>query len=243
MSQRNIIVDDEDDIQLDTSESTVNSIIARRFGMEEDSATIQEQQFDSELTDVDVKDELERIFKFNTIPRFRKDYNIDLYINNVVYKAQTILQHYVYYRPLLVKLCDFKITYKSTVRLTDYGPGLFVEKVVENDPLVEKDDDPLSGKHLWLLVEQVTNLYLSRISRIVYTWLLINIVPHSIIYREERETFFELVKTIILDNGLYTNDLDAVIKELLSDIKWMVVFIASTYNKKYIDIYRKLIII
>lgn len=243
MSQRNIIVDDEDDIQLDTSESTVNSIIARRFGMEEDSTTIQEQQFDSELTDVDVKDELERIFKFNTIPRFRRDYNIDLYINNVVYKAQTILQHYVYYRPLLVKLCDFKITYKSTVRLTDYGPGLFVEKVVENDPLVEKDDDPLSGKHLWLLVEQVTNLYLSRISRIVYTWLLINIVPHSIIYREERETFFELVKTIILDNGLYTNDLDAVIKELLSDIKWMVVFIASTYNKKYIDIYRKLIII
>lgn len=243
MSQRNIIVDDEDDIQLDTSESTVNSIIARRFGMEEDSATIQEQQFDSELTDVDVKGELERIFKFNTIPRFRKDYNIDLYINNVVYKAQTILQHYVYYRPLLVKLCDFKITYKSTVRLTDYGPGLFVEKVVENDPLVEKDDDPLSGKHLWLLVEQVTNLYLNRISRIVYTWLLINIVPHSIIYREERETFFELVKTIILDNGLYTNDLDAVIKELLSDIKWMVVFIASTYNNKYIDIYRKLIII
>lgn len=243
MSQRNIIVDDEDDIQLDTSESTVNSIIARRFGMEEDSATIQEQQFDSELTDVDVKDELERIFKFNTIPRFRRDYNIDLYINNVVYKAQTILQHYVYYRPLLVKLCDFKITYKSTVRLTDYGPGLFVEKVVENDPLVEKDDDPLSGKHLWLLVEQVTNLYLNRIGRIVYTWLLINIVPHSIIYREEREAFFELVKTIILDNGLYTNDLDAVIKELLSDIKWMVVFIASTYNKKYIDIYRKLIII
>lgn len=270
MSNHSIVVDENDDIQLDTSEDTVNTSVARQFGMEEvsreNSATLTydelREQFDSDeietlfgdlphesdLTEDDniVKSELERIFEFSTVPIYRKDldYTIDLYIENILHRAQNTLQMYPYYRPLMVKMCDFKIAYKSTAHATEYGLGLFIEREVENSPLEEREGDALSGKHFWILVEQVTNTYIQKICKIVYTWLLINIVPHSNAYKEERQAFSQLVRRVIWDNGLdrYTDNLDAVVEELLDNVKWMVVFIASTYNTRYDDIYRKLII-